>query len=139
MVGITEIIDLTNKKTEMVMEIIVIMIKMEMDKMHLEEVGNNNLQGMKNKEERVTGRKMIIMGSFKRMTEVGHIIKKSHMIINKRDTLQGLVEVMKEIMRQGITGDQIEMRINPEVEMVDKEIQDNKVKITETEIMVQVI
>jgi len=42
-------------------------------------------------------------------------------------------------MRQGITGDQIEMRINPEVEMVDKEIQDNKVKITETEIMVQVI
>jgi len=123
-VGITEIIDLTNKKTQIVMEIIVIMIKMEMDKMHLEEVGNNNLQGMKNKEERVTGRKMIIiiLGNLKIMTEVGHIIEKSRRISKKRDTLQGLAEVMEEIMLQGITGNQIEMRINPEVEMVDKEI-----------------
>ena len=36
-------------------------------------------------------------------------------------------------------GEQVEKRINLEVEMLDKEIQDNKVKITETEIMVQVI
>ena len=122
--GITEIIDLTNKITEMAMKIIVIMIKMEMDKMHLEEVDNNNLQEIHDKEERVTGGKMIIiiLGNLKIMTEVGHIIEKSRRISKKRDTLQGLAEVMEEIMLQGITGNQIEMRINPEVEMVDKEI-----------------
>lgn len=107
LVGIAEIviviiIDLKNKITiEMIIAIIVIMIRTLMVRMHNEEVDNNNNnlpEGMEDKEERGTGGKMmIIMSNLKRMTEVDRIIEKSHrVVINKRDILQGLTEVMKE-------------------------------------------